>query len=116
MSLQITGHHITITDKQRNYIEKKLPRLAKLVPRVDEVAFILRHEKKVNIAEINFRAGTISTFTKATDEDLMAAIDMAVDTAALQIKKAREKRGSSRKHGAPTVRRPKPVEEVDDEE
>jgi len=98
MPLQITGRHISVTPELRDYIEKKVPRMNRLLDPIDEIQFILSAGKLDHTAEINFRAGTIKTFTKCSNADPKAAIDNAVDTAVLQIRKAMEKRGGNKKH------------------
>jgi putative sigma-54 modulation protein len=92
MPLQITGRHVEVTAAQREYIDKKVNRLRKHCERIDEMAFTLGAEKLRHVVELNFRAGTIHAFTKVADENVMAAIDKAVDVVEVQIKKAKNKR------------------------
>ncbi|MBI3735361.1 ribosome-associated translation inhibitor RaiA [Candidatus Sumerlaeota bacterium] len=113
MPLQITGRHTTVSQSQRDYIEKKVERLRKLVSRIDEIAFIVSTEKARHLVEINLRAGKIKTFVKCDDAEPIAAIDKAIDRAVAQISKAKGKRADKKKNGAPSVRRPRPSADED---
>ncbi len=111
MPLQITGRHTEVSQKDRDYLEKKLPRIRRLCDRIDELAVVFALEKKAHVVEINFRSGTIHVFTKASAETVTAAIDRAVDKVHSQVAKAREKKFGNKIHATKTIR--SPVESID---
>lgn len=104
MPLQITARHMEVTERDRDYLAKKLPRLERLCGRVDEMAAVFIAQKKDYVVEINFRAGAIHAFVKGTGESLMAAIDAAVDKLQIQVSKHRDKKYGNKIHATGTIR------------
>lgn len=104
MPLQITARHLEVTDRDREYLQKKLPRLERICGRLDEVAAVFIAEKKEYIVEINLRAGAIHAFVKGSGESLMAAIDLAVDKLQTQVSKTREKKFGNKMHATESIR------------
>lgn len=91
MPLQITGRHMSISDEQRDYIDKKVNRLRRMCPKIDEISFTLGKEKLHIEAEGNFRAGRIAAQAFVTASQPFEAIDALVDKLESQICKAKEK-------------------------
>lgn len=91
MPLQITGRHMSISDAQRDYIEKKVNRLRRMCPTIDELSFTLTKEKLHIEAEGNFRAGRIAAQAVMTAPQANEAIDALVDKLEAQISKAKAK-------------------------
>lgn len=111
MALNITARHSHISDKQREYIEKKIDRLSRLVDQIDEINFTLDEEKLKHKVEIRFRSHSISAFAKCEDENTYAAIDKAIDKVAQQVNKAKSKRNDKKIHATESLRHP-PKDEV----
>jgi putative sigma-54 modulation protein len=91
MQLNITGHHVDITDSLRNYIEEKMQRLERHFDHVTNVHVILSVEKVRRKAEATLHINGANLFAEATDEDMYAAIDAMVDKLDRQILKHKEK-------------------------
>jgi putative sigma-54 modulation protein len=91
MQLNLTGHHIDITDALRDYVTNKLERLERHFDQVTNVHVILSVEKLRQKAEatINMKGGNI--FADCEDENMYAAIDVLVDKLDRQIRKHKEK-------------------------
>lgn len=91
MQLNLTGHHLEITDALNNYVASKLERLERHFDHVTNVHVILSVEKTRQKAEatINITGGQL--FADSEDDDMYAAIDALVDKLDRQIRKHKEK-------------------------
>lgn len=91
MQLNVSGHHVEITDSLRGYVESKIERLERHFDLVSDVHCILTVEKLRHKAEakVNVNGGTI--FAETTEEDMYAAIDGLVDKLDRQVRKHKEK-------------------------
>ncbi len=91
MQLNVSGHHVEVTDSLRGYVESKIDRLERHFDLVSDVHCILSVEKLRHKAEakVNVSGGTI--FADTTDEDMYAAIDGLVDKLDRQVRKHKEK-------------------------
>ena len=91
MKIDITGHHIDITDSMRNYVNTKFERLKRHFDNVTDTHVILSVEKLRQKAEATIHIKGHNVFADATDEDMYAAIDSLTDKLDRQIKKHKEK-------------------------
>lgn len=91
MQLNLTGHHVEITDALRDYVGSKLTRLERHFDHVTSVHCILTVEKQRHKAEarLNVSGGTL--FADAVEDNMYAAIDGLVDKLDRQIKRHKEK-------------------------
>ena len=92
MPLQITGRHMTVTDQQKEYIDKKVGRLRRLCPKIDEMSFTLTKEKIKYLADATFRAGSIAVQGSVTASQPLEAIDVLVDKIESQVTKNKNRR------------------------
>lgn len=99
MQIQLTGHHLELTDALRTYVTSKFERIARHFEQVLDVHVVLSVEKLVQKAEATVHVSGGNVFADAKAEDMYAAIDALVDKLDRQIKKHKEKisdhRGSS---------------------
>ena len=91
MQINVSGHHIEVTDSLRQYVETKLERLERHYDQVTNVHVILRVEKQGQKAEATIRIQGGDIFAVAESDDLYAAIDMLVDKLDRQLIKQKEK-------------------------
>ncbi len=93
MQINITGHHIDITDPLRDYVSSKLDRLVRHFDNVTNVHVVLTVEKEKirNKAEATMHVSGGNLFADAVDEDMYAAIDALADKLDRQVKKHKEK-------------------------
>lgn len=91
MQLNLTGHHIDITDSLQNYVEEKFERLERHFDHVTNVHVILSVEKLRQKAEATINISGASLYADNENEDMYAAIDSLVDKLDRQIKKHKEK-------------------------
>lgn len=91
MQLNVSGHHVEVTDSLRGYVQSKIERLERHYDLVSDVHCILTVEKLRHKAEakVNVNGGTI--FAEDTEEDMYAAIDGLVDKLDRQVRKHKEK-------------------------
>jgi putative sigma-54 modulation protein len=108
MQLNITGHHVEVTDSLKAYVAEKLERLEKHFDHVNNVHVILSVEKTRHKSEATVHVNGASLFADSTEEDMYAAIDSMTDKLDRQIKKHKEKlkdhhrnEGSQIKHQQP---------------
>ena len=93
MQLNVSGHHVEITDSLREYVGSKIEKLAGHFDLVSDVHCILTVEKLRHKAEatVHVNGGTI--FAENTEEDMYAAIDGLVDKLERRVRKYKEKLG-----------------------
>lgn len=91
MQLNVSGHHIEITDSLRSYVESKIQKIERHFDLVSDVSCILTVEKLRHKAEatVNVNGGTI--YADATEADMYAAIDCLTDKLDRRVRKYKEK-------------------------
>lgn len=91
MQLNLTGHHVEITQPLRDYINAKLERLERHFDHVTDIHCILTVEKLRHKAEARVNVSGASLFADAVADDMYAAVDALVDKLDRQIKRHKEK-------------------------
>lgn len=92
MHIDITGHHIDITDSLRAYVTEKVGRIQRHFDNVTGAHVILRLEKNQNMAEATMNiGGGPDIFANADHDDLYAAIDALSDKLDRQVLRHKEK-------------------------
>ncbi len=91
MQLNVTGHHIDMTDSLQHYVETKMGRLERHFDNVTNVHVVLSVEKQRQKAEATLHISGADIFADAVDEDMYAAIDSLADKLDRQVKKHKEK-------------------------
>ena len=91
MQLNISGHHLDITDAIRDYVTNKMGRLERHNDRITSVTVILSVDKLIQKAEAKVHGSGKEFFADSEDEDLYAAIDSLVDKLDRQLIKRKEK-------------------------
>ena len=92
MKIDVTGHHVDITDALRGYVDEKFQRLERHFDNVVDVHVILTVEKKTRKAEATLAVSGARLFAEATSEEMYAAIDALIDKLDRQVVKHKEKR------------------------
>ena len=91
MQINITGHHVDITEALRNYTSEKMAKLERHFDHVTDVHVILSVEKVNQKAEATVQVSGAKLFAEDHQEDMYAAIDGLIDKLDRQIKKHKEK-------------------------
>jgi len=90
---------MTITDEQREYIDKKVNRLRRMCPKIDELSFTLTKEKLHYEAEASIRAGRMAAQAVVTAAQPLEVIDALVDKLEIQLTKAKERHANKKEAG-----------------
>ena len=91
MQLNISGHHLEVTDPIRAYVVNKLRRLERHYDHITNIRVVLSVDKLVQRAEATVHANGIELFASADDADLYAAIDALSGKLDRQVLKHKEK-------------------------
>ncbi|MCH7835094.1 MAG: ribosome-associated translation inhibitor RaiA [Proteobacteria bacterium] len=91
MQLNVSGHHVEVTESLRGYVTTKIERLERHFEIVSDVHCILTVEKLRHKAEATVNVNGDTIYADATEEDMYAAIDGLVDKLDRRVKKLKEK-------------------------
>jgi len=91
MQLNVSGHHVEITESMRGYVASKIERLERHFDIVSNVHCILTVEKLRHKAEAKVNVNGDTIYADNTEEDMYAAIDGLVDKLDRRVRKHKEK-------------------------
>ncbi|APE04988.1 MULTISPECIES: ribosome hibernation promoting factor [Alteromonas] len=91
MQINLTGHHVEITDSLRNYVDTKFSKLERHFDHISNVHVILNVEKINQKAEATMHLSGAEVFASSENTDMYAAIDSMVDKLDRQVIKHKEK-------------------------
>ncbi|MEQ4538313.1 MAG: ribosome-associated translation inhibitor RaiA [Billgrantia sp.] len=99
MQVNITGHHVELTDSLRDYVSEKLNRVQRHYDNITNVQVTLSIEKERQQAACTLHAAGADLHAEASDTDMYAAIDALTDKLDRQLVKHKEK-AQARAQGA----------------
>ncbi|MEH6651479.1 MAG: ribosome-associated translation inhibitor RaiA [Motiliproteus sp.] len=91
MQLNITGHHVDLTDSLRAYVNEKFDKLERHFDHITNVQVTLTVQNLRQEAEATVKLAGAEVFAKAESEDMYAAIDGLIDKLDRQVIKHKEK-------------------------
>jgi putative sigma-54 modulation protein len=91
MQLNVSGHHVEVTDPLREYVEAKFERLQRHFDQITNTEVTLIVEKLVQKAEATVHISGADIFAAAESDDMYAAIDALADKLDRQLIKHKEK-------------------------
>jgi putative sigma-54 modulation protein len=91
MQLNISGHHVDVTDPLKEYVQSKFERLQRHYSQITNVDVTLIVEKLIQKAEATVHISGADIFAAAESEDMYAAIDALTDKLDRQLIKHKEK-------------------------
>lgn len=91
MQINITGHHVDITNSLREYVDTKFAKLERHFDHITNVHVILNVEKLTQKAEATVHLSGAEVFATSEHEDMYAAIDGLIDKLDRQVVKHKEK-------------------------
>ena len=91
MQLDVTGHHLEVTDSLRDYVTTKLDKVGRHFDLVKDAHCILTVEKLSHKAEATVSVSGGKIHAENTEEDMYAAIDGLADKLERQVRKYKEK-------------------------
>lgn len=100
MQIQLTGHHVDITDSLRNFVFEKFEKIQRHLENINNVHVILQVEKFRQTAEATINVSSGELFAKSESDDMYAAIDSLVDKLDRQAIKHKEKMNRHKQPGA----------------
>ncbi len=105
--MEINVKNTELTDRLKDYIEKKVPRLERLLPEIDTLKFNLSYAKSARnrvdreVVEITITGRGFILRTEESGADMLTAVDKAVDKMQRQIERFKGKRARGRGDGTP---------------
>lgn len=106
MQVTITARHLEVTPHLRNYIEKKISKIARYDHQVLEGEIILFRDRAFEIAEGKLHSGHFIVTAKGQGKDLYEAVNDLTDKLIVQLERHLEKIRSRRRRAG----RGKPAE------
>ena len=91
MQLDITGHHVEVTEPLRDYVVSKFEKIGRHFDLVSDVHCILTVEKLRHKAEATASVNGAKIYADATEADMYAAIDGLSDKLERRVRKHKEK-------------------------
>jgi putative sigma-54 modulation protein len=96
MQINISGHHLEVTESLHDYVNSKIERLSLHHERITKTHVILSVDKLIQKAEATMHVSGKDLFADASSDDLYAAIDALADKLDRQLIKHKEKMQSHR--------------------
>lgn len=106
MKVEITARRLTVDAKAKDTIEKRLAKLAKVLPREADAKVVVRLEKRGVLVEVTITARQRTWAAEAVAADQLTAVQNAFDKVAAQAKKTKARVKEEKKHTVSTVRSP----------
>jgi ribosome hibernation promoting factor len=91
IQVQLSGHHVEVTPPLRDYVEKKLARMARRFDQLIDVHCVLTVEKLKHKAESTVHVSGLTIHAEAEDEDMYAAIDALASKLDRRVRKHKER-------------------------
>lgn len=105
MHIEISGHHVTVTDSIRETVNQKLEKINSHFPQVEQYKVILTVEPNIQKAEISTQFLGLSISVEAKKSDLYLAITDAVKKLDTKLKH-RKGASTSNRHHKPLISEP----------
>lgn len=91
MQINLTGHHVEITDSLRDYVNTKFAKLERHFDHINNVHVVLTVEKLNQKAESTVHLSGTEVHASAINADMYASIDSLIDKLDRQILKYKGK-------------------------
>lgn len=91
MQINLSGHHVDVTDSLRDYVDTKFAKLERHFDHINNAHVVLTVEKVQQIAEATLHIKGGEIHAKSDNTDMYAAIDSLVDKLDRQVLKHKEK-------------------------
>ncbi|WP_286265073.1 ribosome hibernation promoting factor [Thalassotalea atypica] len=91
MQINLTGHHVEITQSMREYVNSKFAKLERHFDHINNVYVVLTVEKLNQVAEATVHLNGSEVHAKADNHDMYASIDGLIDKLDRQILKYKGK-------------------------
>lgn len=101
----INVKNMELTDRIKEYVDKKIPRIERLLPDLENIKFDLSYAKNARnradreISQVTITGKNYVLRTEERDDDMLTAIDRSVDKMQRQIERFKGKRNRGRGDG-----------------
>jgi putative sigma-54 modulation protein len=93
LKVNVSARHADVSERARQYAQRKAGKLSKYFDRVQSIEVILdRDHQDWKVEMIATGAHRMSVVAQHSSEDLLAAIDMVIDKAERQLTREKEKK------------------------
>ena len=92
MQINLTGHHVEVTDSLREYVDTKFAKLERHFDHINNVHVVLTVEKLDQKAEATVHLSGSEVHASAVNGDMYASIDGLIDKLDRQILKYKGKK------------------------
>lgn len=92
MQLTVTGRDIPLTKSLRDYVEKRLERVKRHIPKIMGIEAVLRKERQDHVVHIRLTAPRFGLSVTGRSPDMYASIDEAVDKLERASRKQKERK------------------------
>ncbi|MBT8448339.1 MAG: ribosome hibernation promoting factor [Gammaproteobacteria bacterium] len=92
MQINLTGHHVEVTEPLKDYVNDKFKRLERHFDEINNVHVVLTVEKTRQIAEAKMFVNGGELYANSEEATMYASIDSLVDKLDRQVIKHKEKR------------------------
>ncbi len=100
MEISVTFKNIEPSETLKEYVEKRLGKLDKLLDKPTEARVVFSTEKTDHIVDINLRSSKLNIQAKERNDNMNAAVDVVVDKIKSQLNKFRKKIQSRKPRGS----------------
>jgi len=108
MRFIISGRNVAITPAFRAMIERKVGKLSRILPKIIEAKIMLSAEKYRRTAELTLLAKRKIFRSEETAGNLVAAVDLAVDTLTRQVRQVKDRIRERKPRVSPRSTGPRP--------
>jgi len=91
MQINLSGHHVDISEALRNYVESKFIRLQRHFDQITHTDVLLIVENSIQKSEAKIQVSGAEIFAAAESENMYIAIDLMTDKLDRQLIKFKEK-------------------------
>jgi len=122
VEVDIFGRNMEVTDRIQDYVTKKVGKLDRFLPGIDEARVDVAFEKSARsatdrqVAQITIRGKGFILRAEERADDIFAALDIAVDRMQRQIERYKGKHYRGRGDGKSAMEEPELAEDMADDE
>lgn len=92
MQLTVTGRDMQLTRPLKEYVEKRLEKVERHIPRIIGIVAVLRKERQEHVADIRLNAAKFKLAVTARSPDMYASIDNAIGKLERSAQRAKERK------------------------
>ncbi len=105
MDIVVTGRHIQVSDRLRDYLSDRLAKVEQIAPKVTRIDVVVKHERSTTrdseSVELTCRERGNVVRAEATNQDKYAAVDLAVEKLLERLRRASGKRRATIRSNRP---------------